>query len=92
MGLISIKSVTKLNSPFPDLESEDPLQGSREEDVLGTAGEMRKKYIHGMHVFRMKLAHFVNSLHNYIMTRVPANFITLFHKGTSSISVMISFI
>ena len=31
---------------------------------------IRATLLHRMHVVRMRLMHFVNSLHNYVMTRV----------------------
>jgi len=41
---------------------------------------------HRMHVFRMRLLHFVNSLHDYIMTRVKVIIVVII----SIISIIIS--
>lgn len=38
--------------------------------VFGPQKESIKQQIHRMFLLRVKLMHFVNSLHNYIMTRV----------------------
>ena len=49
---------------------EGPL---REQDTLpqfGAPKESLRQQIHRMFLLRVKLMHFVNSLHNYIMTRV----------------------
>ncbi|CAH1773165.1 unnamed protein product [Owenia fusiformis] len=43
-------------------------------DLKGQDGGQRSEHlIHRMHLFRMKLLHFVNSLHNYIVTRILQN-------------------
>lgn len=42
---------------------------------------------HRMHVFRMRLLHFVNSLHDYIMTRVCCSYI---HAVTTTLFCLAS--
>jgi len=54
-----------------DLQKEDVLGLSVDEDATTYDAEMpRTSRTHRMHVLRMRLLFFVNSLHNYIMTRV----------------------
>ncbi|KAL8591498.1 hypothetical protein ACOMHN_000513 [Nucella lapillus] len=43
----------------------DPLLGSGKEEAMS-----RSERLHRLHVLRFRLAYFVNSLHNYIMTRI----------------------
>ena len=38
----------------------------------------RQERLHRLHVLRFRLAYFVNSLHNYIMTRVAALYLVFF--------------
>lgn len=57
---------------FCDLEKDVGLQShSGTEFSLHLDEDMpREERIHRMHVLRMRLTYFVNSLHNYIMTRI----------------------
>ncbi|XP_021343427.1 gamma-tubulin complex component 5-like isoform X1 [Mizuhopecten yessoensis] len=57
---------------FFDLEKEDILQSkSRDEELLALDEELPSSArVHRVHVLRMRLLFFVNSLHNYIMTRI----------------------
>ena len=56
---------------FSDLAKES---GAHHSDDLFSSISMeavsRKEKIHRMHILKMRLTYFVNSLHNYIMTRV----------------------
>ncbi|PIO26826.1 hypothetical protein AB205_0030590 [Aquarana catesbeiana] len=54
-------------SPKEDLGSEQQLLSH-----LLPAAEPKKQQIHRMFLLRVKLMHFVNSLHNYMMTRVSS--------------------
>ncbi|KAK2167057.1 hypothetical protein LSH36_32g09025 [Paralvinella palmiformis] len=59
---------------FTGLDREDvPQSHDPELIILGRVEETavrRRGLIHHAHVMRMKLIHFVNNLHNYIMTRI----------------------
>lgn len=57
-----------------DLDKTELLTVSPGNDLLlGSGAEekvSRSERLHRLHVLRFRLAYFVNSLHNYIMTRV----------------------
>ncbi|XP_033727239.1 gamma-tubulin complex component 5-like isoform X2 [Pecten maximus] len=57
---------------FFDLEKEDIIKSrSRDEELLTLDEELASSArVHRVHVLRMRLLFFVNSLHNYIMTRI----------------------
>ena len=63
---------------FTDLEKEPLVPESNVDDLgyldltLRPTDESltKQQMVHKMHLFKMKLLHFVNSLNNYIMTRV----------------------
>ncbi|KAK3589216.1 hypothetical protein CHS0354_020077 [Potamilus streckersoni] len=59
---------------FKDLEKENILRSlSHEKDLEATSepGEIpRASRVHRMQILRMRLIYFVNSLHNYVMTRI----------------------
>lgn len=57
----------------------------------GTMLPDEQSLIHRMHVFRMRLLHFVNSLHDYIMTRVKV-IIVIIISIISIISIIISWL
>ncbi|XP_013414718.1 gamma-tubulin complex component 5 isoform X2 [Lingula anatina] len=54
---------------FDDLEKSDPLAESNEEEERAEK-TMPYNLIHRVQIFRLRLMHFVNSLHQYIMTRI----------------------
>ena len=71
---VSVYFVTVILYVYVGLDREDvPQSHDPELIILGRVEETavrRRGLIHHAHVMRMKLIHFVNNLHNYIMTRV----------------------
>lgn len=68
------------------------LEGSSAEEVK--MKEPVNQQIHRMCLLRVKLMHFVNSLHNYIMTRVSRHFqnsLKYYFYGTKNNNAFISF-
>lgn len=62
------------------------LEGGLTEEVK--AKELLNQQIHRMCLLRVKLMHFVNSLHNYIMTRVRgADLFTAHMHNTSTLTL-----
>ncbi|XP_060067402.1 gamma-tubulin complex component 5-like [Ylistrum balloti] len=56
---------------FFDLEKEDLVYNNSQEELLALNEELpASARVHRVHVLRMRLLFFVNSLHNYIMTRI----------------------
>lgn len=67
--LVSAAEKPQCNGGVTSFEQDPLLQ-------FGSQAEPIKQQIHRMFLLRMKLMHFVNSLHNYIMTRVCIAIIT----------------
>ena len=80
--------MSQIYFPHPlliDLENEPLVLESNGDDMTFMDLTLRssdrsitkQQLIHKMHLFRMKLLHFVNSLNNYIMTRVSAALLSI---------------
>lgn len=65
-----LRSFTELASPAEKPQLEGLLGGQDTAANFGPQREPVRQQIHRMFLLRVKLMHFVNSLHNYIMTRV----------------------